>query len=111
MPQAHRRPHLILNLSEQPDLDTLSVNGTTKREATPELLQGVWEANAVQGLVRVSKLDVTDGYHCGTFKTAHVGAFTYVIPSAQGYEGIFIYIGQVLPMGWVDSPKFFCVFL
>ena len=39
-----------------------------------------------------------------------MGAFAYVIPSAPGDEGIFICIDMVLPMGWVDSPKFFCAF-
>ena len=37
-PQAHRRLHLILNLSAQPDSDTPSVNETTDREAVLESL-------------------------------------------------------------------------
>ena len=92
VPQAYRHPRLILNLSAQLGSNTLSVNETTGREATPELLkfgrasprilQAVWEADPVQGLVRVSKLDVTDAYHSGTVKPAQVGAFAYVIPSA-----------------------------
>ena len=94
VPQAHCRPRLILNLSAQPDSDTLSFNETTNREAAPELLQfgrafprilqAVWEANPVQGLVRVSKLDVTNAYHRGTVKPAQVSAFAYFIPSAPG---------------------------
>ena len=64
----------------------------------------------IQGPVRVSKLDVTDAYHRGTVKPAQVGAFAYVIPSAPGDKGIFICINLVLPMGWVDPPKFFCAF-
>ena len=39
VPQVHRRPRLILNLSAQPDSNTLSVNETTDREAAPESLQ------------------------------------------------------------------------
>ena len=39
-----------------------------------------------------------------------MGAFAYIIPSAPGEEGIFICIDLVLPMGWVDSPKFLCAF-
>ena len=70
----------------------------------------VWERDPIQGPVRVSKLDVTDAYHRGTVKPAQVGTFAYVIPSAPGDEGIFICIDLVLPMGWVDSPKFFCAF-
>ena len=65
VPQAHRCPRLILNLSAQPDSNTLSVNETTDREAAPELLQFgrafprilqvVWEADPIQGPVRVCR--------------------------------------------------------
>ena len=58
----------------------------------------------------MSKLDVTDAYHRGTVKPAQVGAFAYVISLAPGDEGIIICINLVLPMGWVDSSKFFCEF-
>ena len=93
-----------------------SVNETTSREAAPEflqfglafprILQAVWEADPIQGPVRVSKLDVTDAYHRCTVNLAQVGVFVYVIPSAPGDEGKIICIGLVLTMGWVDSPKF-----
>ena len=121
VPQARRRPRLIINLSEQPDSDTPSVNETIDREAAPELLQffrafpcilqAVWEADPVQGMVRVSKLDAIDAYHCGTVKPSQVGAFAYVIPLASGDKVPIICINLVLPMGWLDSPKFFCAFL
>ena len=104
----------------QPDSDTPSVNETTNREAAPEsmqfgrafprILQAVWEADPVQGPVRVSKLNVTDAYHRGTVNPAQLGVFAYVISSAPGDEGTIIYINPVLPMGGVDSPKFFCAF-
>ena len=63
MPQAHRSLRLILNLLSHPDYDTPNVNETTNREAAPELLQfgrafprilqAFWEADMVQGPVRV----------------------------------------------------------
>ena len=40
-----------------------------------------------------------------------VGAFAYVIPSAADNDCIIICIDMVLPMGWVESTKFFCAFL
>ena len=40
-----------------------------------------------------------------------MGTFAYVITSAPGEEGVILCIELVLPMGWVDSPKFFCAFL
>ena len=79
--------------------------------AFPRILQTVWEADPVQGPVRVSKLDITDVYNRGTVKQAQVGVFAYVIPSSPGEEGIFICIKLVLPMRWIDFPKLFCAFL
>ena len=111
MPQAHLCLRLILNLSAQPDSNTLSVNETTNREAVPEslqfgrasphILQVVWEADLVQGPVRVSKLDVTDAYHRGTVKPAQVSVFAYVIPLAQGDKVKIICINLVLPLAFV----------
>ena len=116
MPQAHHRTRLILSLLAQQDSYTPSVNETNDRKAAtkllqfgwsfPRILQAVWEADPVQGPVRVSKLDVTDAYRRSTVKPAQVGAFAYVIPLAPGDEDKIVYINLVLPMGWVDSPKF-----
>ena len=90
VPQAHCHLRLNLNLLAQPDSYTPSINKTIDREAAPEslhfgrsfprILQAVWEADLVQGLVRMSKLEVIDAYHRGTVKPEQVGAFVYVIP-------------------------------
>ena len=39
-----------------------------------------------------------------------MGAFAYVVPLAPDNDFIIICVDMVLPMGWVDSPKFFCAF-
>ena len=59
----------------------------------------------------MSKIDVADVYHHGTLTPSQVGAFSYVVPSVPDDNTIIICINLVLPMGWVDSPKFFCAFL
>ena len=33
--------------------------------------------------------------------------FVYVVPSSTEDDGVIICIDMILPMGWVDSPKFF----
>ena len=78
VPQAQLRQRLILNLEALSDKETPSVNDTTDREIAPEsmqferafprILQAIWEADSAEGPVRVSKLDVTDAYYCGTLK-------------------------------------------
>ena len=120
VPQAHRRPRLILSMSEKTDVGKASVNKTTDRETIPEslrfgrdfprILQAVWEADPAQGLVLVSNLDVTDAYHRGTVRPSQVGSFVYVVPLAPGDKGCIICIELALQMEWVDSPKFFYAF-
>ena len=39
-----------------------------------------------------------------------MGVFAYVVPLDPEDYCIIICIDLVLPMGWVDSPKFFCAF-
>ena len=97
-----------------------SVNDTTVREisqeslkfgrASPCILQAIWEEDLVRGTVRASHMDVTYAYHRGTLRTAQVGAFTYIVPAAYEGDCVIFCINLVLPMGWVDSPKYFCTF-
>ena len=53
----------------------------------------------------MSKLDA---YHRGTLCPYQVGAFAYFVPSAPDNDGAIICIDLVLPILWVESPKFFC---
>ena len=76
----------------------------------PRILHAIWGADPKKGPVRVSKLNVADTYHRGNLKPSQVGAFAYVIPPVPEENVIIICINLVLPMGWVDSPKFFCAF-
>ena len=34
--------------------------------------------------------------------------FAYVVPAAARDNCVIIYINLVLPMGWMDLPKYFC---
>ena len=49
-------------------------------------------------------------YQSGTLWSSQVDTFTCVVPSSPDENGIIIFTDLVLPMGWVDSPKFFCDF-
>ena len=53
---------------------------------------------------------MTYAYHRGTIHLPQVGAFIYVVPSVLDDGIIIICIDLILPMGWVDSAKFFCTF-
>ena len=121
VPQAHRRPQIILNLLSQPVKVTPSVSNTTDMKIAPEsiqfgkllprILQAIWETDLVEGPVPVSKFDVMDAYHRCTLWLSQLGAFTYVVPLAPDDFGIIICINMVLPMRLVDSPRFLFSFL
>ena len=76
--------------------------------AFPRILQVIWKVDPVQGPVRVSKLDVTDAYHHGTLRPDQVGAFAYVVPTVAKDYCVIIWMDLMLPMVWVDLPKYFC---
>ena len=76
--------------------------------AFPHILQAIWEADTVKGPVLVSKLDVTYAYQSGNIYPSQSGAFAYVVPLYPDNDCIIICVDLVLPMGWLDSPKFFC---
>ena len=111
-PQEHFQPLLILILSEKTNEGTTIVNGTADKEVAlesvqfgrtfPCIFQAIWEADPDKGPVRVSKLNVTDAYHRGTFWPFHVGAFVYVISLESNSNCIIICINMVLPMGCLE---------
>ena len=53
---------------------------------------------------------MTNAYHSGTLRPTQVGAFAYVVPSASEDDCVITCINLLLPMGWVESPNYFCVF-
>ena len=74
----------------------------------PRILRAIWDVDLEKGPVKVSKHDVADAYHRSTLKPFQVGVFSYVVPTVRDNDFILICIDLVLPMRWVDSPKFFC---
>ena len=58
----------------------------------------------------MTKLDVAYAYHCGTLCRSQVGSFAYVILSEADGNCIIICVDLVLLMGWMYSPKLFCMF-
>ena len=74
----------------------------------PCLLQNIWEADPENGLVLLSKWDISDGFHFFLLQPEDVGAFTYFVSPIPGDPAIYLCVDLVQPMGWVKSPPFFC---
>ena len=101
-----------------PTPDTPAVNASTDKASAPSsmqfgpclprLLQKIWEADPAEGRVLLSKWDVSDAFHRCPLRPADVGAFAYVVPPLPGDATTYLCVDLVLPMGWVNSPPFFC---
>ena len=78
--------------------------------AFPRILQAIWEADPAKVPMRISKMDGMNEYQLSTLQPYQMRNFTYSFALVLEYYGIVISINLVLPVGWVDSTKFFCAF-
>ena len=128
VPQTKRNYRLICNSMASPSggdsllplscQDTPDVNVSTDRTVAPlsmqlrpypsRLLQQIWEADPLDGLVYMSKLDINDDFHCCSLRPFDAGAFSYVVPTLPSDKDIYLCVDLVLPMVWVISLPFFC---
>ena len=56
----------------------------------------------------MAKIDVADGFYRVWVQIAHVAKLGVVLPSAPGATPLIAF-PLALPMGWVESPPYFCV--
>ena len=74
----------------------------------PWFLKNIWEADPSDGLVWLSKWDVSDDFHQCLLRPGDIGAFTYIVPPLPTEISTLLCIELVLPIGWVNSPDMFC---
>ena len=116
--QANRNPRLICNSLAAPDNVTFAVNASTNKSTAPDAMQfgarlpwflkKIWEADPSDGLVWLSKWDISDAFHRCLLRLGDIGAFTYVVPQLPTDISTLLCIDLVLPMGWVTSLDMFC---
>ena len=112
IPQPDRRPRTII------DYRASGVNGQTVPLAPPDamqfghalnrLLHAIFTADPAHGPVYALKHDVSDGYYRIRLQPAASLALAMVLPTTPGEEPL-VAIPLVLPMGWTESPPYFCV--
>ena len=66
----------------------------------------ILEVDPSQYPVHVSNMDVMDYFHKETLHMYQVGAFDCIVPSTAEENFSIICIKFVLPIVWIDSPKF-----
>jgi hypothetical protein len=113
VPQRERRPRVIVDYSfygvNQETLKLGPVETMQFQKAVERLLQASVQANPKFGPLLHYKLDISDGFYRIALSTSGVQKLGVMLPTFPGLPPLVAF-PLVLPMGWTDSPPFFCVF-
>lgn len=113
VPQRDRRPRTIV------DYTFSDVNDETQAlspkesmqfgKALPRLLQKIRFADPSLGPVYILKVDVADGFYRIWVEAQSVPSLGVCFPNLPGEEALVAF-PLALPMGWTESPPYFCAF-
>jgi hypothetical protein len=111
VPQHDRRPRLIN------DLSFYAINQHTVCMAPPDAMQfgralervlhKIKNADPRHGPVYLCKIDIADGFYRVDLEGASAPTLAVILPYKAGEEPL-VAIPLALPMGWVESPPYFC---
>ena len=111
VPQRERRPRTIVDYSYS------GLNKETQKMAPPEamqfgralhrLLYRIFTAPKNQGPIYMLKIDLSDGFYRLRVKPEDVLKLGVAFPTAPG-EPKLVAFPITLPMGWTESPPYFC---
>lgn len=111
VPQRGRRPRLIV------DLSFFGVNDATRKQAPQEamqfgqalqrILQKLRHANSKFGPIYLNKIDISDGFYRVMLQPEAAPQLSVMLPTYPE-EPPLVAIPLSLPMGWVESPPYFC---
>ena len=111
VPQRERRPRPIV------DYTFSGVNDETIKAAPPEAMQfghaltrvlhAVFRAPTTHGPVYMLKLDLSDGFYRVRVRPDNMPTLGVAFPTLPG-ESPLVAFPSSLPMGWTESPPYFC---
>jgi hypothetical protein len=111
VPQRARRPRLIVDYSCF-DLNRETLKLAPKEamqfgKALERILAQIVAANPAHGPVQLIKVDIADGFYRVWLNLSDIPKLAVSIPSLKGEEPLLAF-PLVLPMGWTESPPYFC---
>ena len=111
VPQKERRPRIIVDYSYW-DLnkDTVKLAPAKAMQfgrALECLITKVVHADPRYGPVKFIKIDIADGFYRIWIRAHDIPKLGVVFPSLAGEEPLIAF-PLVLPMGWTESPPYFC---
>ena len=111
VPQRERRPRTIVDYSFS------GINHEAARGAPPEamqfgkalsrILQRILAANPRHGPTYMLKLDLSDGFYRVRLRAEDIPTLGVAFPVGPG-EDPLVALPLTLPMGWTESPPYFC---
>ena len=112
IPQRDRRPRLIVDLSFYGvNDDTLQLAPSESMQfgrALERLLYLIRHSNPRFGPVHMGKVDLSDGFYRIALNDSAIAQLAVALPKYED-EDQLLALPLVLPMGWVESPPWFCV--
>jgi hypothetical protein len=71
------------------------------------ILQGILHADPCFGPIYLIKVDIADGFYRVWLNTSDIPKLGVIFPTLRDTEPLVAF-PLVLPMGWTESPPYFC---
>jgi hypothetical protein len=114
VPQRDRRPRVIVDYSffglNDETLKLSDPRSMQFGKAQERMLQARMRAHPKFGPVWAYKVDISDGFYRIPVATSGVLKLGVLMPDLPSFSQRMIAFPLVLPMGWTESPPFFCKF-
>ena len=111
VPQRARRPRIIVDYSffglNEETIKMAPKDAMQFGKALQRILQALVDANPKFGPVHLFKVDIADGFYRIWLNIADIPKLACSIPPLYGDEPLLA-LPLVLPMGWTQSPPYFC---
>ena len=112
VPQRDRRPRLIADYSfSAVNEETIALAPKEAMQfghALQRVIQTVVESDPRYGPVYLAKIDIADGFYRVWLNLHDIPKLGVVLPTSPGWPQLVAF-PLALPMGWVESPPYFCV--
>lgn len=113
VPQDNRRPRMIVDYSFWGiNVETLKLSpeGAMQFGTAPlRIREALMKANPEYGLVYIYKNDMSDGFYRIRLTASGALKLGVILPRFEGMPQL-VALPLVLPMGWTESPPWFCSF-
>ena len=111
VPQHERRPRIICDYSfygvNQDSIALAPEESMQFGQALPRLLHAIAHADPRYGPIYMGKYDLADGYYRMHLHLDSILPLALLFPTAED-ESDLVALPLVLPMGWTESPPYFC---